>query len=112
MEELENAKSFYDDFLRAYDSLIIEVGRRKALESKREEIIQDTISKLQLLYEDDLTEREEFKREHGQFIPIDIWPGLVDSPNRYRVSAEEAAIENVPDISKSVIHRAIRRVHG
>ncbi|KAG8531412.1 uncharacterized protein KY384_003041 [Bacidia gigantensis] len=112
MEELENAKSFYDDFFRAYHNLIIEIGRRKTLESKRNQIIEEARSKLEQLYEEDVADREEFKNEHGQFIPVDIWPGLLDLPGRFLIEPEDAVVETVPDISKSVIHKAIRRVHG
>ena len=112
LEEVENAKGFYDGFLRAYDNLIIEIGRRKSVESKIDRVIQDTMSKLKRLYEDDMDEREAFKQEQGEFLPIDIWPGLLNAPTRFNIRPVDGIIDTVPDISKSIIHKAIRRVHG
>ena len=112
LEELDNAKGFYDGFLKAYDNLIIEIGRRKSIEGKINKVIQDATSKLEKLYEDDMDERDAFRKEQGEFLPIDIWPGLLNSPTRFNVKPVDGMIDRVPDISKSVIHRAIRRVHG
>ncbi|KAL9099201.1 MAG: hypothetical protein Q9163_005266 [Psora crenata] len=112
LEELDNAKGFYDGFLRAYDNLIIEIGRRKSHEVKIDKVIQDAMSSLEKLYEDDLFEREAFRKEQGEFLPVDIWPGLLNPPTRFSIGPVDGAVERAPDISKSVIHKAIRRVHG
>lgn len=110
LDELENLREFYDDFVRAYDNLLIEIGRRKALEVRMENEVETAMKRLEKLYEDDIEEREVFKKEQGDFLPVDIWPGLMSAPLRYRVLADE--VEKTPDISKSVIHGAIKRVHG
>ena len=112
LEELDNAKGFYDGFLRAYDSLIIEIGRRKSHEAKTGKVVQDALSSLGKLYEDDWYERNIFKREHGEYLPVDIWPGLLSPPTQFNIEPVDGIIERIPDISKSVIHKAIRRVHG
>ena len=112
LEELENAKGFYDGFVKAYHSLIIEVGRRKTIEERRNKLIQETRLRLDQLYEEDAADRERFKDEQGEFLPVDIWAGIVELPAQYNVLPVEGRVEKVPDISKSVIHKAIRRVHG
>lgn len=112
LEELDNAKGFYDGFLKAYDSLIIEVGRRKAVEQRRDKLIKDAMAKLETLHEEDEAEREKFRNEHGEVLPQDIWPGLLDAPTRFDITSVEGVVEKVPDISKSVIRDAIRRIHG
>ena len=112
LEELESSRDFYDGFLGAYDNLLIEVGRRKAWELKMEKVVQAAKSELQKIYEDDLEEREAFTKAHGHFLPRDIWPGLPSGPLRFNISPVDETATRVPDISKSVIHRAIRRVHG
>ncbi|KAL9637257.1 MAG: hypothetical protein Q9164_002302 [Protoblastenia rupestris] len=112
LEELENAKGFYEGFLRAYDNLIIEIGRRKSNEAKMKRVVQDAISSLEKLYEDDFYEREAFKKEQGEFLPVDIWPALLNAPTKFNVGPVGGVVEEVPDISKSVIHKAIRRIHG
>ncbi len=112
LEELESLTQFYDGFLRAYDNLLIEVGRRKDVEVKMEKEVQQARARLEILYEDDLAEREAFSKEQGDFLPVDIWPGLTVGPFRYEMTSVEDEVARVPDISKSVIHRAIRRIHG
>lgn len=110
MEELEGLRLFYDGFLRAYDNLLIEIGRRKALELKVDKVAQDAMVKIQKLYEDDEEERESFRKEQGDFLPIDIWPGLMAGPLRYEILPIDQGAEKVPEVSKSVIQKAIHRV--
>ena len=112
LEELEGLRDFYDGFLRAYDNLIIEIGRRKAMEMRVDKLVEEASARIDKLYEEDSAERESFRKEQGDFLPVDIWPGLMSAPVKYHVLADEATVDKVPDISNSVIHRAIRRVHG
>lgn len=112
LEELEGLTELYDGFLRAYDNLLIEIGRRKDQELEIEQIVQEARTRLEKLYEDEVEEREVFKKEQGEFLPVDIWPGLRDRPLRYSISCVEDQTSRVPDISKSVIYQAIQRVHG
>ena len=111
LEEHEGLREFYDGFVQAYDNLLIEIGRRKALEVRMEKEVETAMKRIEKLYDDDLEEREVFKNEQGDFLPVDIWPGLMSAPLRYRIIADDE-VERVPDISKSVIHGAIKRVHG
>ncbi|CAD6564829.1 MAG: autophagy protein 17 [Alectoria sarmentosa] len=112
LEELEGLTELYDGFLRAYDNLLIEIGRRKVHELKVEQIVQEARTQLERLYEDEVEARDIFKKEQGEFLPVDIWPGLRDRPLRYSISSADDQASRVPDISKSVIYRAIQRVHG
>lgn len=112
MEELEGLSIFYDGFLLAYDNLLIEIGRRKAFEHKMEKVAQDALAKLQNLYEDDVDERAIFKRQQGDFLPADIWPGLRAGPVRYELVPVRDGAEKVPDVSKSVTQQATSRVRN
>lgn len=112
MDELEGLRVFYDGFLRAYDNLLLEIGRRKALETRMEKVAQDAMAKIQKLYEDDFEERESFKKAQGDFLPVDIWPGLMAGPLQYEILPVGNGVEKVPDVSKSVIQQATRRVGG
>ena len=112
MEELESLRSFYEGFVRAYDNLIVEVHRRKTMEVKMEKVVQDARYKLEKLYKEDAAERKAFKQEQGDFLPVDIWPGLMNEPMRYEIAPSSEAAEKVPDISKSIVQQAIRRVSG
>lgn len=112
LEELEDLTGLYDGFLRAYDNLLIEIGRRKDQELEVEQVVQEARTRLEKRYENEVEEREVFKKEQGRFLPVDIWPGLRDRPLRYSISSANDQASRVPDISKSVIYRAIQRVHG
>ncbi|KAI9754851.1 MAG: hypothetical protein M4579_004508 [Chaenotheca gracillima] len=112
MEELEGLRDFYDGFLAAYDDLIIEVDRRREVESKMNAIARDTAAKLDRLYEDDLADREAFRQEQGEYLPSDIWPGLTDPPRRFDIAPRDKGIESVPVLAKKVVEQAIRRANG
>ncbi|MCJ1295705.1 autophagy protein 17 [Xylographa carneopallida] len=112
MEELEGLREFYDGFLSAYDNLIIEIGRRKTTETRMKKLVQDSMARMDRLFEEDLAERDAFRQEQGDFLPVDIWPGLMMPPQRYKICLEDQGVKSVPDISASVIQRSIRRVTG
>ena len=112
LQELEDLSQIYSGFLRAYDNLLIEVGRRKLMEEKMDKEVQAAKTRLEKLYIDDAQQREAFRREQGDCLPVDIWPDLAAAPMRFEIAPVNGEMNQVPDISKSVIHRAIRRVHG
>lgn len=112
LEELEDLTELYHGFLRAYDNLLIEIGRRRTQELQVEKVVQEARARLEKLYEDEVEYREIFKKEQGEFLPVDIWPGLRDRPLHYSIFSADDQASRVPDISKSVIYRAIQRVRG
>ncbi|KAI4126991.1 MAG: hypothetical protein LQ338_003446 [Usnochroma carphineum] len=111
MEELSSLEDFYLGYLSAYDNLLVEIGRRQFMEQQMEKVVQDATRKLDILYEEDSARRESFKQNYGDYLPMDIWPGLTNPPLQYETKLVDG-VEKVPDISKSVIQRAIRRVEG
>lgn len=111
-EELEGLREFYRGFLKAYDGLIVEVGRRKAMQAKMERIVQDALAKTRRLYEEDLAERETFRQDQGDYLPSDIWPGLLKPPIQYEVQPVNGLVEDVPDVPDSMIEQALRRLEG
>ncbi|KAL9009389.1 MAG: hypothetical protein Q9173_005577 [Seirophora scorigena] len=111
MGELSSLEDFYVGYLGAYDNLLVEIGRRQFMEQQMEKAVQDAMRKLDTLYEEDSARRESFKHDFGDFLPMDIWPGLTDAPMQFETRPIDG-VERVPDISKSVIQRAIRRVQG
>ncbi|KAI9676203.1 MAG: autophagy protein 17 [Trizodia sp. TS-e1964] len=86
MEELDSLREFYEGYVQAYDRLLVEVARRKDIQNRMETILQEAMAKVDLLFEEDLSERETFKQAQGSFLPADIWPGLKLSPLRYTVT--------------------------
>ena len=110
MEELDGLRDFYGEFLKAYDKLLIEVGRRTTLDTQVERIVEDAMSKIGKLYDDDAEAREAFRVEQGDFLPVDIWPGMTSGPARYEMVLAGDAQTKPPDISKAAIQRAIDRI--
>lgn len=80
LSELSDIHSFYDGYLNSYDSMILEVARRKHIRQREEKVLRETKHKLDLLYEEDLTAREAFYVEYGDFLPSDFWPGVRRAP--------------------------------
>ena len=109
MDELESLREFYDGFLIAYNSLLVEIGRRRVLETKVERIVQEALHKIEILYENDAEARDAFRTEQGDFLPIDIWPGMIQGPLRYKLSTVENDGSQVPNVSDSVIKQALER---
>ena len=110
MEDLEDLRDFYEGFLRAYDNLIVEVARRKSVEMKVAKVLREAVDKMNKLYDEEVADREAFKHEQGDFLPIDIWPGLMTTPTRFSIHPADEGIESVPILSKSVIQGAVQRV--
>ncbi len=108
--ELEGLRDFYQGFLRAYDELIIEIGRRRAIQLRMEKLVQDAVTKTRRLYDEDMAEREAFRQHQGDFLPSDIWPGLLNPPRQYEVLPNSKDIGDVPDLPKRTIEQAMRRL--
>ena len=109
LTDLAELRDFYAGFLLAYDKLLIEVGRRKDMEKRIAKVRQDAIAKIDKLVEEEVAERSSFKQEQGDFLPADIWPGLMTPPVRYDLVVADGSADSVPDISASIINRAIKR---
>ncbi|KAI9926392.1 hypothetical protein ASPWEDRAFT_45534 [Aspergillus wentii DTO 134E9] len=99
--------SLYDGFLDAYDGLLLEVSRRRHVRQRVEKVLRETRHKLDQLYEEDVSARETFRVEQGDFLPSDIWPGIGREPMRVefrRISGGnlKGASEQNPDQEEAV----------
>ncbi|TVY59596.1 Autophagy-related protein, partial [Lachnellula suecica] len=61
LSELESMRLFYENYFSSYDSLILEVYRRKACEEKVRGIVDKAMEQIGKVYEADMREREGFK---------------------------------------------------
>ncbi|KAJ5550365.1 hypothetical protein N7535_001697 [Penicillium sp. DV-2018c] len=86
LAELSDLHSLYDGFLNAYDSLILEVARRRHVRQRVEKVLRDTRQKLDQLHDEDAAAREAFRVEQGDFLPSDIWPGVGLAPMQVQFS--------------------------
>ena len=115
MEELCET---YDNFLHAYDRLIIEAARRRSVKKQMERVMEEAQSRLDELYEKDLKERQLFREELGDYLPSDIWEGLHLGPARYEVRRVDVIREgaegwlSVPELRRDVVEGALRRLRA
>ena len=118
--ELAGLRDVYAGFVRAYDGLLLEVGRRQDSARRRARARREMEEKLKRLVDEEVRDREGFRGEMGEWLPVDLWPGLMSGVRRWAVvpvgeegeggGVEGEEAESVPDVSASVINRAIKRV--
>lgn len=85
LEEMENLREFYDGYAGAYDSLILEVERRRAVEGRIQGIWRKAKESVDKLVEADWQDRETFRAEVGEYIPTDLWVGMSGPLRRWDV---------------------------
>lgn len=108
---MEELCEMYENFLTAYDGMIVEAVRRKGVRRKMEKIVQDAQKQLDQLYQDDLAEREHFRTERGDFLPSDIWHGLDVLPAQFGFQRlNEEGLGSIPDLPKEVVTEAWKRL--
>lgn len=83
--DLVELTDFYDNFVSSYASLLREVSRRAAVENRMKRVAEKARREIEALYNEDLAIRDEFVKHLGEYLPRDIWPGLVETPNRWEV---------------------------
>ncbi|ROV90656.1 hypothetical protein VMCG_10015 [Cytospora schulzeri] len=85
LEEMETLRDFYEGYGSAYDSLILEVERRRAVEEKIQGIWRKAKEQVDKLVESDWKDRETFRAEVGDYIPTDLWVGMSGPLRRWEV---------------------------
>ncbi|KAL2433688.1 Autophagy-related protein 17 [Exophiala dermatitidis] len=112
MEELCN---YYANFLHAYDGLIVEAARRRAVQKQMERIVNDAHAQLEQLYQQDQQLRLEFKDNMGEYLPSDIWDGVNALPPRYTITSADGDggfAASVPELPRKTVENALRRLKG
>ncbi|KAF2183532.1 hypothetical protein K469DRAFT_209090 [Zopfia rhizophila CBS 207.26] len=125
IEEWENQREFYERFDLAYAELLVEIAARRKRHEKTKRKAEEAQRELDRLYAEDERAREAFTLVQGDFLPLDIWPGLRDAPRRYEVKAlglarveegevgeegEGEGVQSIPQLERNVVERAIGRV--
>jgi autophagy-related protein 17 len=110
MAGLENLREVYKSFLGAYDGLIVEVARRKAVKNQMEKVVREAEAKLEKLYEADVADRDAFGLDHGDYLPSDIWPGLANPPPRFIISRADSEGGSVPELPRKTVEEALKRL--
>ena len=108
---MEELCEYYANFLHAYDGLIVEVARRRACRKQMEKVVADTHAQLEQMYESDMQLRLEFKNDHGEYLPSDIWSGVSSLPSRYAFSkVDEEEVGSVPELPRRSVEEALKRL--
>lgn len=127
IEEWENQREFYERFDLAYAELLVEVSSRRRRHEKAKRKAEEAQKELDRLFAEDERAREQFALAQGDFLPLDIWPGLRDAPRQYEVKAvpphildnggDEVQVatkshiaQSIPQLGRNVVERALTRV--
>ena len=108
--DLESLRDHWMEFRQSYDYLLVEAGRQRDFERRAEKQRKDFVSKMDKMMEEEKDTRAKFNDDHGLWLPRTICSALSVEPPRYEMIKMENACESVPDISASVINRAIKRI--
>ncbi|KIV92037.1 hypothetical protein PV10_06512 [Exophiala mesophila] len=116
---MEQLCDHYANFLHAYDGLIVEVARRRAVRKHMERVVAEARERLDVLYEQDAKLRGDFRETQGEFLPSDIWAGINHLPARYSIDRLDdndmgvgaaGAAESIPDLPRKTVEEALKRL--
>ena len=136
IDEWENQREFYERFDLAYAELLVEIASRRRRHDKAKRKAEEAQRELDRLHVEDERAREQFTLAQGDFLPLDIWPGLRDPPRQYQVrvvpvarneeendiqAAEDwgddreggnggGGVQSIPQLGRNVVERALTRV--
>ncbi|KAK0631115.1 autophagy-related protein 17 [Bombardia bombarda] len=91
--EMEELGRFYEGYASAYDSLLLEVERRRSVEDRIGAIWRKAKESVEKLVEVDKKEREHFRQEIGEYLPTDLWVGMNGPVRRWVVVPVEIRMD-------------------
>lgn len=112
LNDLESMRMFYENYQSSYDGLIIEVNRRKDSEEKVKGIMRKAMEQIGKLHKIDVEEREGFRLDVGEYLPVDLWPDVNAAPRRWEfgLAGSVEGMAEVPVLGREVVSAAERRV--
>ena len=111
LSELESMRLFYENYFSSYDSLILEVYRRKECEEKVKGIVDRAMEQMGRLYEADMKEREGFRLDVGDFLPVDLYPSVNKPAPVWEFVLRDDGVgeSSVPELERGAIEAAGKR---
>ncbi|ESZ95780.1 hypothetical protein SBOR_3797 [Sclerotinia borealis F-4128] len=111
MNELEGMRLFYESYLSSYDGLIVEVDRRRNAEEKAKMIARKAMEQISKLYEVDMKERNDFKNDVGDYLPVDLYPGINAAAPRwdFMLMDEEESVGSTSLLERKVVEGSSQR---
>ncbi|KAB5558483.1 autophagy-related protein 17 [Coniochaeta sp. 2T2.1] len=94
LEEMDELRRFYEGYAGAYDSLLLEVERRRAVEDKIKGILRKAREGVDKIVDADRREREAFRADIGEFLPTDLWVGMNRPVGRWDIVAVDDQSED------------------
>ncbi|KAF7559141.1 hypothetical protein G7046_g5014 [Stylonectria norvegica] len=85
LQEMQQMREFYEGYASAYDSLILEVERRRAVDDRVKSVWRKAQENVDKLLDADQLSREAFRQDVGEFLPTDLWAGMQGSAKRWAV---------------------------
>jgi len=119
LDEMKQMRDFYEGYASAYDSLILEVERRRAVDDRVRNIWRKAQESVDKLLDGDSQARETFRENVGEYLPTDLWAGMPGSARRWEVvpikgDEEEVddgeAVQSEPALPRSVVEAARLRL--
>jgi autophagy-related protein 17 len=124
IEDWENQREFYERFDLAYAELLVEISSRRRRHEKAKRKAEEAQKDLDRLRAEDERAREQFTLAQGDYLPLDIWPGLKDPPRQYQVTVIPIVVDgehdqdaqgmdcgkSIPQLGRTVVERALTRV--
>lgn len=109
-QESKQIITHYQQFTRAYYSLILEIHRRQETKMQIEKVLQETKSKLMQIQDDDYRKRNQFLSLNGAFLPSDLYLGINDVEEPlFKLNYE---LTEVPGFDRELVGLAERRVRS
>lgn len=121
MVELNGMREFYEGYAASYDSLIVEVARRREAERRVQDVVKRSMAEVERLREGDRSVREGWRESVEGSLPSDLWVGVGDEPPKWEAGVvgvggadedgeggEEA--REAPELKASVVRRARERL--
>ncbi|CAG8461731.1 665_t:CDS:10 [Ambispora leptoticha] len=104
IEESWNLIGWYEEFLKSYDYMLLEIDRRNEVREMHEKLAEEYLSKLENLYIEEAQNRDTFFQKHGRYLPIDLCPPLTEPPIRFEIIQHEGT--RLPVLSRAAIEEA------
>ncbi|KAE8454352.1 autophagy- protein 17 [Mollisiaceae sp. DMI_Dod_QoI] len=112
LAELESMRLFYENYFSSYDGLLLEVHRRKQCEDKAKAIMRKAMEQVEKVYEADMKEREGFRVDVGDYLPVDLWPDVNATAPKWKFAladGQDGKKSTVPDLNRGIVEAAGRR---
>jgi len=107
LEEMDELRRFYEGYASAYDSLTLEIERRRSAEEKIQTIWRKAKESVDRIVEVDRKERDHFRQEIGEFLPTDLWVGMKKPLRQWEVVPIQQAPSTDLDIQENGYDREL-----